>query len=459
MKKKLALVLAASMAAVSLAACGGGSGDSGTTAAAGGAGTEAADSGTTAAAASGGETALTVAWWGNQTRNERTQAALDKYSELNPGVTFDGQFSEWSDYWNKLATAAAGHSLPDVIQMDYAYLDQYVTNNLLVDLTPYIEDGTLNVDDCSEDIINSGSVDGKVYSIPIGVNAPAMVYNKTITDQAGIEIKDNMTLDEFVAVSKEIYEKTGCKTNMAYGVSQEILQAMIRGYDGHVLFSDGKLGVDSAEEFVPFFKVYEEGVKEGWYIEPGVFAELAPGSVEQDPLIYGSSPETMSWVAFCWSNQYAAFSNAAPEDMELDLTTWPSKDPKLSNFLKPAQLFSVSVDSKDPVTGVKLIDYWTNSMDCNEILLGERGVPISSKVAEQLAPSLSDSDQKVIAFINDVVTPNSSQINPPYPNGASEVSDLINKLGEKVCYGELTAEEAAEQLFTEGNKIMAEKAK
>lgn len=459
MKKKLALVLAASMAAVSLAACGGGSGDSGTTAAAGGAGTEAADSGTTAAATSGGETALTVAWWGNQTRNERTQAALDKYSELNPGVTFDGQFSEWSDYWNKLATAAAGHSLPDVIQMDYAYLDQYVTNNLLVDLTPYIEDGTLNVDDCSEDIINSGSVDGKVYSIPIGVNAPAMVYNKTITDQAGIEIKDNMTLDEFVAVSKEIYEKTGCKTNMAYGVSQEILQAMIRGYDGHVLFSDGKLGVDSAEEFVPFFKVYEEGVKEGWYIEPGVFAELAPGSVEQDPLIYGSSPETMSWVAFCWSNQYAAFSNAAPEDMELDLTTWPSKDPKLSNFLKPAQLFSVSVDSKDPVTGVKLIDYWTNSMDCNEILLGERGVPISSKVAEQLAPSLSDSDQKVIAFINDVVTPNSSQINPPYPNGASEVSDLINKLGEKVCYGELTAEEAAEQLFTEGNKIMAEKAK
>lgn len=459
MKKKLALVLAASMAAVSLAACGSGSGDSGTTAAAGGAGTEAADSGTTAAAASGGETALTVAWWGNQTRNERTQAALDKYSELNPGVTFDGQFSEWSDYWNKLATAAAGHSLPDVIQMDYAYLDQYVTNNLLVDLTPYIEDGTLNVDDCSEDIINSGSVDGKVYSIPIGVNAPAMVYNKTITDQAGIEIKDNMTLDEFVAVSKEIYEKTGCKTNMAYGVSQEILQAMIRGYDGHVLFSDGKLGVDSAEEFVPFFKVYEEGVKEGWYIEPGVFAELAPGSVEQDPLIYGSSPETMSWVAFCWSNQYAAFSNAAPEDMELDLTTWPSKDPKLSNFLKPAQLFSVSVDSKDPVTGVKLIDYWTNSMDCNEILLGERGVPISSKVAEQLAPSLSDSDQKVIAFINDVVTPNSSQINPPYPNGASEVSDLINKLGEKVCYGELTAEEAAEQLFAEGNKIMAEKAK
>ena len=420
MKKKLAVVLAASMAVVSLAACGG-TAESGSTTGADSQTTAGAAAENTTAAASG-DASLTVAWWGNQTRNERTQAALDKYSELNPGVTFDGQFSEWSDYWNKLATAAAGHSLPDVIQMDYAYLDQYVSNNLLVDLTPYIEDGTLNVDNCSQDIINSGSVDGKVYSIAIGINAPAMVYNKTIT-------------------------------------SQEILQAMIRGYDGHVLFDEGKLGVDSADEFVPFYKVYEDGVKEGWYIEPSVFAELTPGSIEQDPLIYGSSPETMSWVAFCWSNQYAAFTNAAPEDINLDLTTWPSKDPKKSNFLKPSQLFSVSVDSKDPVTGAKIIDYWTNSMDCNEILLAERGVPISSKVAEELAPSLTESDQKVISFINDVVTPNSSQINPPYPNGSAEVSDLINKLGEKVCYGELTAEEAAEQLYTEGNKIMAEKAK
>ena len=86
-------------------------------------------------------------------------------------------------------------------------------------------------------------------------------------------------------------------------------------------------------------------------------------------------------------------------------------------------------------------------------------MPISSKVAEELAASLAESDQNVIEFINNVVTPNSSQINPPYPNGASEVSDLINKLGEKVCYGELTAEAAAEQLFAEGNKIMADKAK
>ena len=82
-KRSIALVMAGLMTAVSLAGCAGNS--SSDTADAGGAKTEAAGSGTE----TGGQKSLTVAWWGNQVRNERTQEALDKYSELNPGVTLD----------------------------------------------------------------------------------------------------------------------------------------------------------------------------------------------------------------------------------------------------------------------------------------------------------------------------------------------------------------------------------
>ena len=38
---------------------------------------------------------------GKSGENERTSKILEMYSEENPGVTFDGQFSEWNDYWNK----------------------------------------------------------------------------------------------------------------------------------------------------------------------------------------------------------------------------------------------------------------------------------------------------------------------------------------------------------------------
>lgn len=457
MKRKFALLLAAAMTAASLAGCGSSSA-SGDTAA----DTTATEAGTTETAEStegsnSGSANLVMAWWGNQTRNERTQKIIDLYSEQNPGVTIDGQFSEFNDYWQKLATAAAGHSMPDIVQMDYKYLNQYVTNGLLVDLTPYIEDGTINTADCNQDVLNSGSVNGGLYALCNGINSPALLYNKTLLDENGITVKDNMTLDEFIDVCKEVYEKTGYKTNLCYNQNEQWIEYFLRA-DDIVLYEDGKLGGDSYEPYADFFKLYEDGLKDGYVIDPSVFAERSIGSVEQDPLVYGSSPETMSWCAFAYSNQLTATVSAAPEGTEIGLTTWPSADPKKSDYLKPSQFFAISTDSKNPEEAAKILNFITNDVDCNNILLGERGIPLSSKTAEAIAPNLDETTQKVITFVNDVVSANSSQVNPPSTNGASEVNDLINKLQEQVCYGQLSAEDAGKQLFEQGNQIMAENA-
>lgn len=457
MKRKFALLLAAAMTAASLAGCGSSSA-SGDTAA----DTTAAEAGTTETAEStegsnSGSANLVMAWWGNQTRNERTQKIIDLYSEQNPGVTIDGQFSEFNDYWQKLATAAAGHSMPDIVQMDYKYLNQYVTNGLLVDLTPYVEDGTIDTADCNQDVLNSGSVNGGLYALCNGINSPALLYNKTLLDENGITVKDNMTLDEFIDVCKEVYEKTGYKTNLCYNQNEQWIEYFLRA-DDIVLYEDEKLGGDSYEPYADFFKLYEDGLKDGYVIDPSVFAERSIGSVEQDPLVYGSSPETMSWCAFAYSNQLTATVSAAPEGTEIGLTTWPSADPKKSDYLKPSQFFAISSDSKNPEEAAKILNFITNDVDCNNILLGERGIPLSSKTAEAIAPNLDETTQKVITFVNDVVSANSSQVNPPSTNGASEVNDLINKLQEQVCYGQLSAEDAGKQLFEQGNQIMAENA-
>lgn len=453
MKKKIAVLLAAAMMA-SLTACGGGSSETSTTAE-GKTESKAESKETTAGgAAEGGEKTLTVSWWGNQVRNERTQAILDLYSEQNPGVVFDGQFSEWNDYWNKLATAAAGHSMPDIVQMDYKYLQQYVSNGLLLDLTPYIEDGTLKVDDCNEGVLNSGKVGDGIYAICNGINAPALMYNKTVLDEAGITVKDNMTLEEFYDVCRQVYEKTGYKTNVLYGQNETLMEYLLRA-DDIIMWGDGtKLG-GTAEDYVSYFQIYENGLKEGWLLDPSVFAERTIGSVEQDPLVYGSSPETMSWCMLQHTNQLTAVRSAAPEGTEIGITTWPSPNPAKSNYLKPSQFFAVTTDSKNPEEAAKVIDFITNSEECNNILLGERGIPLSSKVSEAIKPNMDETSQEIITFINEVVSPASSQINPPAPDAVGEVQDRINKLEEQVCYGQMTGEEAGNQFFEEANAILS----
>ena len=121
--------------------------------------------------------------------------------------------------------------MPDIVQMDYKYLQQYVNNNLLVDLTPYIEDGTIDTASCNQDVLNSGKVGDGLYALCNGINAPALLYNKTLLDENGITVKDNMTMDEFFALCKEVYEKTGVKTNISYGSVNSWSEYFMRSYD------------------------------------------------------------------------------------------------------------------------------------------------------------------------------------------------------------------------------------
>ena len=386
---------------------------------------------------------LLVTWWGNQTRNERTHAALELFASEHEGVAFTEVPNSWDDYWKKVAADAQGDSI-DVMQMDYQYLNQYSENGLLLDLTPYVESGALKIDDVNEGIVNSGKVGDGLYAICIGVNAPALLYNKTLLDENGIEVKDNMTIDEFLALCKEIYEKTGYKTNIGYGTDM-VFGYILRGY-GVNLFQDGKLNI-TAEDAEKFFSLYETGMNEGWLVGSEVFAETAVGTVEQDPMIYGSDPAYMSWCAFFWSNQVTAMQNAAPEGMEVGITTWPSPDPVKSNYLKPSQFFSVAAKSKNADTAVAVVDFWTNSIEANKILLGERGIPASAATAAGIADMLDETNQKVVAYINDVVSPNCSDVPAADPSGASEFYNVVDELQEALCYGQLTAADAAQQLI------------
>ena len=66
---------------------------------------------------------LRVSWWGSQDRHNRTLAAIELFEERYPHVTVEAEFVGWNDYWERIATQAAGRNLPDVFQQDMQYID------------------------------------------------------------------------------------------------------------------------------------------------------------------------------------------------------------------------------------------------------------------------------------------------------------------------------------------------
>jgi len=435
LRKSLALMCAGALIAATITACGGSSNDS------------------AKSTTQEGTTTIEMAWWGNQTRNERTQEVLELFSETDSSIAVNSQFFQWDDYWSKMSTLAAGKKLPDIIQMDHSYIATYVEKDQLLDLTPYIESGAIDTSNISDTIMEMAEIDNGAYGIAAGISSPGLFYNKTVLDELGITMKDNCTMEEFIKIAKEVYEKTGYTANIissAHGVDSDIWS---RTHDLQI--TEKKLPASDSTEYTAYFELLKSGIEEGWHMSPEYITDSA--SVEQSPLVYGSSPETMIWCTVNGSSMLTAYQSAAPEGVELGLTTVPSDDPSKSNYLKASMYFSISANCENVDEAVKVLNYLINSEEAYEILLAERGIPASTVIAESITPLLNESEQKVVYYINDVVAENCSPLGPADPDGSSEVTDLLNKLEEKVGYGEYTPKQAADEYFTEGNRIYEEK--
>lgn len=452
MKKKriFASLAATMMVAGLLAGCGGtsstaASGDDTASAATG----EAAD----AAAASGdsGKTVLNVLWWGSQTRHEQTTAMLEKFEELNPDIDVVMDYSDWDGYWTKLPAQVAGGQTPDVFQMDYAYLSQYVENGVLADLTPYIEDGSLDMSNVEQSIIDSGSVDGKTYAISTGTNAPVMLYRKDLTDELGIEVPMNPTLTEYMDIAKQVYEATGLRDTFITGCTAANLNFYLRNYGMNYYNDAGDgLGFDDPQYLVDMWQLALDAQNEGWGMKPG----------EETAATAFDSMVTDAWSRQQNSNELQAYRDATGMDISMVMIPTTEDATTPNSYLKPAMYWCVGADSDVKDAAIRFIDFFTNNEACYDIVGIERAVPISSAMREYVAPTLDEVGQEVVEFIDYVSQPDkASPIMNPDPSASTEVEELMDQYSEQVRYGEITdLATTAQQFMDEANQILADAA-
>ena len=149
---------------------------------------DSSSSGSGGAAASGEPVELRFAWWGSDSRHKTTQKVIDAYEAANPNVTINGEFAEFSGYWDKLATATAAGDAPDVIQMDEKYLRDYAGRGALLDLKT--QSDVLSTADFDENALKSGEFDGGLYGLSTGVNAYSILADPEMFKAAGVDWPD-----------------------------------------------------------------------------------------------------------------------------------------------------------------------------------------------------------------------------------------------------------------------------
>jgi pectin-derived oligosaccharide transport system substrate-binding protein len=398
-------------------------------------------------------TRLRLIWWGNPDRDRRTNEVVDLYVKENADVAIDPETYAWNDYWPKLATQAAGQNLPDVIQMDYRYIFEYARRGQLADLTPYVGKA-IDLSDFDPNQLASGKVDDKLYGISMGANSMTHVYKPAMLESLGLPAPDatKWTIDDYVAMGKEVKGKLPeglyFSENMAY--REPRLETWVRQRGKALYTADGKLGYDleDLEEYFAFwFQMQEDGL-------------TPPADLQSQAIASGKMEDTMFVTGhavfdFIHSNQLVAVQKLVPD--ELNITMIPNqKDGKPGQYLKPSMLISMSASAADPEAAAKLMNFFIADDNAADILLIERGVTGDKSIRERILPKLSETEQKIVSYL-DLVGTHVGELPPPPPKNAGELDRALQPAWESVSFRKVDVKTAATDYY-EKAKVALERA-
>lgn len=390
-----------------------------------------------------GDVSLTFTWWGNEVRNANTTEAIAAYMAANPEVTIEEQPGEWASYWDRLATQTAGNTAPDIIQMDMNYISEYGQRGALANLDDY----GIDTSKFREGTADSGIIGGQNFGVNAGINTPVVLINPGLFEDLGVEIPDDMTWtwDDWLAKATEISEASGGDIigSSAFFSNDALFSAWLR-QQGKSLFVEDGIGFETADvvQWLEYnLQFFDAGAI------PSASQITEDSSVSQDQSLFSTGKTAMSmW----WSNQLEALEGSS--GTTLQILRFPSMYGDATTrqaWYKASMLWSVSARSQNPEAAVELINWWMNSTESAEINLSERGVPPNTEMAAHIEPLLSDAQQRITQFINDIVPELGETPIAPPAGGGNQFGSLLFRYGSDVLFGNQTIEDASQGFVDE----------
>lgn len=124
----------------------------------------------------------------------------DRFTELNPNITFDVQVMPVDKYNDNIKMKVAASDVPDIIFGRPQGMVDITKAGAFLDLTnePFIQK-------VNKDYLPNVSYDGKVYGLPTDLMTNAVIYNKDLFKKVGVEVPK--TYSELVKVAQTLQSK------------------------------------------------------------------------------------------------------------------------------------------------------------------------------------------------------------------------------------------------------------
>ena len=200
-------------------------------------------------------------FWALGAEGENVEQLIPEFERRNPGIHVQVHAIPWTAAHEKLLTAYAGNSLPDVFQLGNTWIPEFLTLHAIEPLdTMAAQSYIVRPDAYFAGIWETNRADGRLYGVPWYVDTRVLFYRTDILARAGFTHPPR-TWDEWDQVCRRIVETGGPEEHFAMLLpTSEWAPPVILGMQtGSALLKDDNCyGNFSGEQFHKAFAFYTE---------------------------------------------------------------------------------------------------------------------------------------------------------------------------------------------------------
>jgi multiple sugar transport system substrate-binding protein len=350
-----------------------------------------------------------------------------KYPNIKVNLVNPGQ---GPPAYQKFRTALKGGGAPDVMQLEFSYINSYKITGDLLDLSPY------GANDIKGDFVdfawNQVAEGDKVYAIPQDAGPMGMLYREDIFKQYGLTVPK--TWEEFAAQAKKLHDADPKKfmTNLPPNDSGAVLGLMQQA-------GSRPFGVTSKEQIK--INMVDEGAKKWanyWtpLIQQGLVSTDA--TFNNDWYQALSSGKYATWLAAAWGPSYLQGAAAASKGKwrAAPLPQWSAGENVSGNW--GGSVSAVTAKSKSPAAAAAFAMFINHDPESANLLASKQ---LTFPVTKPLLEDPKFTDQKVAFYggqqVFKLFADISKTVDPTYQWGPYQ--DYVNQKNDETIGKAMTA--------------------
>ncbi|MHB8629119.1 MAG: ABC transporter substrate-binding protein [Aggregatilineales bacterium] len=219
-------------------------------------------------------------WWEPELPKGALRAMMDQFQTQNPGITVQLVSAPYSQTHDQVVAGAASGTMADVVGLDGAWVNDFVKENALADLTKLMTDAKYDASNVAAQI----KLNGSTYMIPVVNFVYPVFVNLDIMKASGVTALPSTRTDFFnaaKAMTNPANYTTGwilpLSTSLPNGIQNDVMSWVWAS--GGSMLKDGKPNLVGNQDIISAME-YIKSMYDAGYIAKGAFSMVEQDKVE-----------------------------------------------------------------------------------------------------------------------------------------------------------------------------------